>query len=402
MVDALVAALAILLWFVTLVNVEAQRRTHAVTRGWLVGIFSLLAIASSLSVTAVTTWAAHASGVPSLADAIERTAVMGAGFCGQSLVRRIRTPDRGRFSWRTGRSRGLVIALMALWVAFIVGNARGSELFGSFARREFWPTIYMAVFIGYMAYVLGDVMVRCWHYAGSAGGSLGVGLRLIAAGCASALAYAAIKAAALGLVDVGPGMPTFWESTIGRIVVVLAGALVALGASLPALVRRWQVVSRWRRNYAAHDQLYPLWAALIAFTPGLALEAPGSRARDRLRVRDMDMRLYRRVIEIRDGRLELRELFAPSVVTASRALAPARGLHGRAADAFVEAKVIEAALLAAATGQAVDAPWVGASPEGDSTADEVEWLLEVASQFSSRRRIWQSGASIRSEPRRVA
>ncbi|MHB8301097.1 MAG: hypothetical protein ACYDDW_21655, partial [Dermatophilaceae bacterium] len=140
MVDALVAALAILLWLVTLVNVIAQRRTRAVTRAWLVGIFSLLAVASSLSVSAVTAGIAQVSGVRSLADAIERTGVIGAGCCAQSLLRRIREPERGQLSWRTGRSRALTIALVVLWVAFIVGNVRGSEVFGSVARPEFWPT----------------------------------------------------------------------------------------------------------------------------------------------------------------------------------------------------------------------------------------------------------------------
>src|SRR6185503_13449998 len=99
---------------------------------------------------------------------------------------------------------------------------------------------------------------------------------------------------------------------------------------LPAMARRWQVACRWWNNYAAHDHLYPLLSALIAVTPGLALAPPGNRIWDRLRMRDMDMRLYRRVIEIRDARLELRYLFAPSVVAASRALAPDRGLRGRA------------------------------------------------------------------------
>ena len=102
MVDFLVAALAILLWLVTLVNVIAQRRTGAVTRVWLFGIFSMLAVASSLSVSAVTAGVAQVSGVLSLADAIERTGVIGAGFCAQSLLRRIREPDRGQFSWRAG------------------------------------------------------------------------------------------------------------------------------------------------------------------------------------------------------------------------------------------------------------------------------------------------------------
>src|SRR5664280_2887283 len=112
MVDALVAALAILLWLVTLTNVVAYRRTRVITRAWLVGIFVLLAAASTLCVSAVTAWTAQGSGVRSLADAIERTGVIGAGFCAQSLLRRIREPDRGQLSWRTGRSRALTIALV--------------------------------------------------------------------------------------------------------------------------------------------------------------------------------------------------------------------------------------------------------------------------------------------------
>jgi hypothetical protein len=402
MVDASVAALAILLWLVTLDNVMVRMRTRAVTRAWLVGIFAQLAVASSLSVSVVTVWVAHISGVRSLADAIERTGVMGAGFCAQSLLRQVREPGRAELSGRTGRLRALMIAVVLIWTAFIVGNARGSEVFGSFARPEPWPTVYMVVFLVYLSYVLGDVMIGCWHFAGSAAGTLGVGLRLMAAGCACALTYAAFKVAALVLVDLGPGMPTFLQATIGQAGAVLAGVLVAVGASLPAIVRRWQMLHRWGRNYAAHDRLYPLWTALIGVAPGLALDPPVSRIRDRLRVRGMDMRLYRRVIEIRDGRLELRHLFAPAVVAASRALAAERGLQGRTSDAFVEARVLEAAIVAAATGQVIDTPWIGASPHGESTADEVEWLQEVARQFSSPRRVWQSGASIGSEERNVA
>jgi hypothetical protein len=402
MVDALVAALAILLWLVTLVNVVAQRRTRAVTRAWLIGIFSLLAVGTSLSVSVVTAWAAQISGVRSLADAIERTAVMGAGFCAQSLVRDLRAPDRGHPPWRTGRLLALTIAWAVLWAAFTAGNVRGSQVFGSFARPEFWPTIYVAVFLGYMAYVLGDVMIGCWHYAGSAGGALRAGLRLMAAGCACGLLYCGFKVAALALVDFGTGMPTSLESSLGRIVVVLAGVLVAVGVSLPALVRRWQVASRWCRNYAAHDQLYPLWSALIAVLPGLALAPPGSRIGDSMRVRHMDMRLYRRVIEIRDSRLELRAFFSPSVVSSSQALALGCGLHGRAADAFVEAKVLEDALVAAAQGRVTHAPWIGASPQGESTADEVVWLLEVAKHFSAPRRLWLNEAVTRSGVGRVA
>jgi hypothetical protein len=156
-----------------------------------------LAVASSLCVSAATAWVSQVSGVRSLEDAIERTAVLCA--------------------------------------AFIVGNVRGSEVFGSFARPEFWPTAYLAVFLGYIAYVLGDVMIGCWHYAGSAGGALEVGLRFIAAGCVAGIMYSAFKLAALALVHLGPGMPTVLEFTIGRTAVVLAGVLVVWGYRS----RRW-------------------------------------------------------------------------------------------------------------------------------------------------------------------
>lgn len=402
MIDASVTALAILMWLVALVNCLAYVRTRAGSRAWLVGIFASLAVAFSLCVLAVTTWFAQVSGVRSMADAIERTAVMGACFCAQSLLRHVRTPEQAQLSWHTRRLRSMSVALVVLWSAFIVGNVRGGQAYGFFARPELWSTIYLAVFLGYVAYVLGGVTIGCWHYAGSAGGALGTGLRLMATGCGCGLVYAAFKVSALVLVGLGTGMPVHLEATMGRVLVVLAGVLVAVGALLPAMVRRWQVARRWWRTYSAHEQLYPLWAALIAVTPGLALEPPGSRIRDRLRVRDMDMRLYRRVIEICDGRLEMRELFAPSVVAASRALASSRGLHGRAAEAFVEAKVLEDALSTAASGQAVDAPWTGAGSEGDSTAAEVDWLQDVARQFSPPRPPRPSGASTRYRIGKVA
>src|SRR5450631_4246744 len=122
MVDALVTALAILLWLVTLVNVLAYLRTRDITRAWLVGIFVLLAIATSLCVSAATAWIAEVGGVRSMADAIERTAVMGACFCAQSLLRQIRSPGQGRLSWQSGRLHVLLIASFAVWLVFVIGN----------------------------------------------------------------------------------------------------------------------------------------------------------------------------------------------------------------------------------------------------------------------------------------
>jgi len=72
---------------------------------------------------------------------------MGAGFCAQSVLRQIREPDDVQLSWRSRKSQALMLGLVLIWTAFVVGNLRGDEVFGSFARPEFWPTVYMAVFL---------------------------------------------------------------------------------------------------------------------------------------------------------------------------------------------------------------------------------------------------------------
>jgi len=157
-----------------------------------------------------------------------------------------------------------------------------------------------------------------------------------------------------------------------------------VGAALPAAGRRWRVVLDWCRRYAAHDKLYPLWSALTAVSPGVALDPATSRTRDRLRIRDLDMRLYRRVIEIRDGRLALRDALPQSVAESSQARAQVIGLGRRESEAFVEAKVLEAALEAIAAGDPVAAqPWKGIGSAAESTAVEVEWLRTVAANFAA-------------------
>jgi len=100
------------------------------------------------------------------------------------------------------------------------------------------------------------------------------------------------------------------------------------------------------------------------------------------------MRLYRRVIEIRDGRLALRDSLPQSVAESSRARAQVIGLNCWESEAFVEAKVLEAALEAIAIGDPVAAqPWKGIGPRAESTAVEVEWLRTVAANFAAPRSI---------------
>ena len=97
----------------------------------------------------------------------------------------------------------------------------------------------------------------------------------------------------------------------------------------------------------------------------------------------MSFRLYRRVVEIRDGWLALRPYFEPQVSAFARQLCHDAGLAGNDADAVIEAASLVAALSAKASGimpggvsdQSV--PFVG----GADLAAEIAKLERVSHNF---------------------
>jgi hypothetical protein len=84
---------------------------------------------------------------------------------------------------------------------------------------------------------------------------------------------------------------------VSRLLLAMMLLLFAAGGALPALggLRRW--ISR----YVALQRLRPLWLELSTAAPGVVLGDPPGRLGELLAVRGVKLRLYRRVIEIRDA-----------------------------------------------------------------------------------------------------
>ena len=357
-------------------------RSSSPPRRWFVLIFGLLAVAFWLCVPAVTVWVTHASGMVSLADVGERIAVMGAAFGAQALVRDVGSSGTLPAPSRRGSLVLLLTAVALLLVAYVGGHRAGTSVFGSFAGAGPWSGLYLAVFLTYMGYIVSDVGAGCWRYARSAEGSLRLGLRVMALGCWAALLYAVFKAGALVVAHVATPLPRTTEAGVGQSLAFLAGVLVAVGGSLPSLARRREALRAWMGQYSAYTRLYDLWASLMATFPGLALEAPSRRWRDRVRVRHLDRRLYRRVIEIQDARLALRDFLSATTAQVAAGTAHNLRLAGVAADAFIEAKVLEDAVRSVLLATPASDPWDRVTRPGATTADEVEWLVRVSSSFS--------------------
>jgi hypothetical protein len=211
---------------------------------------------------------------------------------------------------------------------------------------------YRLTYLAYLSVGLFAVVRRCARYARLTGRpAVALGLRLCAVGGAIGLVYAGHEAAYALLRRAGAGYPLAGVVDPGQlrnVLIVAALAPLLVGSTLPAWGERvglgaaLAALGRWADAYRAYRRLYPLWRDLVRATPEVALQAPPPPALDALTWRDLRLRLYRRVIEIWDGRLALRPYLDAAVADAARRACRAGGVA-----APEEPYVVEAAALAA-------------------------------------------------------
>ncbi|MER6215118.1 MAB_1171c family putative transporter [Streptomyces sp. NPDC001674] len=134
----------------------------------------------------------------------------------------------------------------------------------------------------------------------------------------------------------------------------------------------------WGRSYRSYRALYPLWRDLYESSPDIALEPPGAS------VSDLDYRLHRRVVEIRDGWRDLRPYIDRTGVGGS-AVDAGRAESEESRQAFTEAARIKRALLAKQAGTMPhDNKDAGDFDDRDTDnfTAEVAWLTKVAAAYS--------------------
>ncbi len=202
--------------------------------------------------------------------------------------------------------------------------------------------------------------------------ALRVALRMVVAGTAVASAYLVNKAVLSASYRFGFADPFGHTAFAGKVLPTTAYLLVLVGAALPAAVG-------WLGRYRRYRQLGPLWRALYRADPAIALDPPS--VPDFLAVGRLRLRLYRRVIEIRDGLLALRPYRDPAVAATARDRATRAGLTGPGHDAAVEAAVVAAALRAREEGRT---PRDDGEPEvagGEDLAAETAFLGLVARAY---------------------
>jgi hypothetical protein len=206
---------------------------------------------------------------------------------------------------------------------------------------------------------------------------LRLGLRLVVAGTAGAVLYLVNKTVLAASPRFGFAYPPGHTVLLGTALPAAAHVLVLLGVALPAL-------TGWLSRYRLHRRLRPLWTALYRADPAIAL-AP-TAVPDVFALTGLRMRLYRRVIEIRDGLLALRPYQDPRIAAAAREEAARAGFRGQRLETEIEAAVVAAALRARDGGGAVpnDSPVLVSG--GRDLDSDTAFLADVAHAYRRRRR----------------
>ncbi|WIV57468.1 MAB_1171c family putative transporter [Amycolatopsis nalaikhensis] len=241
--------------------------------------------------------------------------------------------------------------------------------------------LYSLVSLGLLVAVFAR---SAWH---AEPGPLRAGLWLLVVGVGAAFAWTfwdvddVRDLAETGRIGAREDLPS---SVLAAVTIGFVAAGATLSAWSPAVAA---LIGRVRA-YRAYRRIEPLWTALRAAVPGIALD-PGRELAG-----GAEFALYRRVIEIRDGHLALRAHFDPALP--ARAAEEARKAGVRDIPATVEAVTLAAAIEAAREGRRFEP---GEGTPGDlaeadaDVATEAAWLVRVS-------RAWRRGVvSAGSAPR---
>ncbi|MFI7539981.1 MAB_1171c family putative transporter [Actinoplanes sp. NPDC049599] len=279
-------------------------------------------------------------------------------------------PQASRFQLLLAAS--VLVALITLLLATPGGiKTGGSELMSTTATA---PTAaaYWVVLNGYLGTVLAIATALFWRIGRSAPARLlRNSLRAIAAGTFLVTLYAVVKTGAIvAHSSFGVTFPVDSIEPAANALRTIGTIVALIGALVPASGKVRTAVRAYRALWA----LRPLWRVMRKTFPEVIL-FPRRRALLELAgVDEVQLRLYRRVIEIRDGMLTLRDYLPAG------ALAEARGYVGDN-PALVEACGITLALARHRSGAAATEHGDRWATIGGNVQDEVAWLSAVSAAF---------------------
>ncbi len=207
---------------------------------------------------------------------------------------------------------------------------------------------YMIVYLGYFVFALVDIMRLSWRYARPAQRPfLRLGLRLVTVGAGFGVAYCVEKAAYIAVRRTGISLlPAAVQEAISPVLTATGSLLMLIGFTIPSWGPRLASASAWGKRYATFRRLHPLWRLVYDAVPEIALEPAGGAG-----LRDLEYRLVRRIVEIRDGWLALRPYLSHETAEIARRLGTSADLSADRLGATISAAVLADAARAKTRGE---------------------------------------------------
>lgn len=208
----------------------------------------------------------------------------------------------------------LLLAVVVLTVAMLATpeQARHHSYFGSMHPASIGGFYLTAS--AYIAYGTARSTRLAWRYAGQTDRRLALGLRIAAAGLLGCLLCDLAQLVSIIARWFGAALNLQYERLLLNLLVLSFAAFLA-GVSYPGIVTRLASARRWLRHRHDYHGMRTLWALLNDAFPHDALERSPAPTRDRFGIRRMHHRAYRRVIECRDGLVQLSPYLAARLGT---------------------------------------------------------------------------------------
>jgi hypothetical protein len=337
---------------------------------------AVAAVAIGLTVQIMAATIDEAADVPNLGRLMSNCAAMVSAWAAEFFTLYVAHGYQPGVERIRRRYAALVVLLAGVVILF---TSTPPQWASSIADPRHDTTVYSSPYVYlYAAYLGGVLFASGWairRYVRTTRGLLRTSLFFGLVGCVAGVAYALSKVAYLLDHDLDIPMPGS-EALVSRQLYVLATAGLLGAVAVPVVGAGVRRARRWAAHYRSYQRLFRLWLALYQANPRIAMDPRPSRLASLLTVRDLPFRLYRRVIEIRDGEL---------------ALLPAGGARSGPPlpppDPAGEAARVTAALRAT-PGTATTARTSRVTPM-DGPVDlesEIRWLEQVSTAFRRQER----------------
>jgi hypothetical protein len=368
---------------------------------WLALLF--LAVALTILLPPVYLWIDRLSGVANLSRLLGDSLGLIASWRTQSFfVHLERAGEPARRPSRLG-NWALVGTLALMACLFMLAPVDREEL--DFVRVYGGAPFvlqYRLLLLAALGLALGSMVSSALRYAGATRQAVvALGLRLSAMGASFGLCFVAFEAARLVCLRSGLGDVTPDADLITQVLIAAALGFMLVGTTVPSWGTRvgLPALLKWLDQYRSYRRLYRLWRALSRVNPGITLLPAATGVREAFPIRDLDLRLYRRVVEIRDGQLSLRPYMDPAVAECARALCERATMSPEDTRAITEAAAVASALRNKVLGRKPSRRLTAPGAFGGADLNgEANWLERVASCYARSPIVDAAIAVVEGEP----